>query len=88
MEIHCQVKAFMHTKFQPNRPSNYGVIVIVRKLTPLHLNLHVARALGVIHIYRSNICVQFLVQFLVLSIVQFLVEGMKLPYKKRVKDRE
>ena len=60
MEIHCQVNAFMHAKFQCNLPSNYGVIVIVRKLTPLH----------------------FCTWYVHIAIVQYLVEGMKLPYKK------
>ena len=36
MELHCQVNAFMHAKFQRDRASNYGVTVIVRKLSPLH----------------------------------------------------
>ena len=51
--METQVNAFMLAKFQSNRPSNYGVIVIVRKLTPPSF-LPVARALRVTHIYRNS----------------------------------
>ena len=56
-EIHSQVNAFMHAKFQRHRPSIYRVIVIVRKPMPFHFCtwlLHMTRALGVTHIYRNG----------------------------------
>ena len=56
----------MHAKFQCNQPGNYGVIVIVRKLTPLLIcTWHVH--------YGSPTYI---------GIVKYLVEGMKLPYAK------
>ena len=69
MEMHCQLGAYMHAKFRRNRRSNYRVIAIATKLTPLRF-LDEACALG----FRGHPHAS--------TIVQYLVGGMKLSYKK------
>ena len=66
MEMHCLVGTYLHAKFQRNRPNNYQDIAIGTKLTPLRF-ARGTRIRG--HPHTSGI-------------VQYLEEGMKLPYKK------
>ena len=67
MDMHCLVGSYLHAKFQRNRPSSYQDLAIGTKLTPLRFARGTCiRGYG--HLYTS-------------TIVQYLVEGMRLPYK-------
>ena len=67
MEMHCRVGAYMHAKFQRNRPSSYQDIAIVTYLTPLP--------------FARDTCIRHAGHPHASTIVQLLVGGMKLPYK-------
>ena len=72
MKIHCQVGTYRHAKLQRNWLSNYRVIVIVIKLTPLR--------------FARGTCISGHPH--TPTIVQYLVEGIELPRKKEKKRQQ